>query len=441
MTKKTYSMSAQQGASYVVVATEGELTEERVLTPGSGIDIQDNGPGSTVVISALGGGVDEFIELIDAPSSYVGQGGKVAAVKTTEDGLEFSDAGAGDMLKSVYDQDDDGIVDAAEVVPWIGVTGKPSTFPPDAHASSHQNAGGDEISVAGLSGLLADAQTPTAHDLGGSVHNADILANLNAKISDADIVALAGQLGGSPGNPDIRGIRETSGPTLLTVGSVADGQYVRRSGTALIGDTPAGGATPAWHGAIYGAMGGCDPSEMLRAIQTHGVVSPTPTNITASIARCTLFRPPANITVNRIRFYGVGATTGIYRVAIYRYSDRVRMALVNDFATAVATWGSLTVSVSLVAGVLYFIAVAVDTTGTTPGIAAVGPTVAATTGQIATIPGSLPGNLDIDGGRIDNYRFQFAVTTGALPDPAAALAAQAAWTGGMPAFFLDNSSA
>lgn len=34
---------------------------------------------------------------------------------------------------------------------------------PTAHAASHQNGGSDEISVAGLSGLLADQQTPLAH--------------------------------------------------------------------------------------------------------------------------------------------------------------------------------------------------------------------------------------------------------------------------------------
>ena len=34
---------------------------------------------------------------------------------------------------------------------------------PAAHASTHQNGGADEISVAGLSGLLADGQTPLAH--------------------------------------------------------------------------------------------------------------------------------------------------------------------------------------------------------------------------------------------------------------------------------------
>lgn len=35
---------------------------------------------------------------------------------------------------------------------------------PVAHATSHENGGGDEIDVGGLSGVLADAQTPTDHD-------------------------------------------------------------------------------------------------------------------------------------------------------------------------------------------------------------------------------------------------------------------------------------
>lgn len=43
------------------------------------------------------------------------------------------EAGTGDMLKSVYDTDDDGVVDAAEAAPWAGITDKPATFPPEAH--------------------------------------------------------------------------------------------------------------------------------------------------------------------------------------------------------------------------------------------------------------------------------------------------------------------
>jgi hypothetical protein len=49
---------------------------------------------------------------------------------------ELGDAGYGDMLKSTYDTDNDGKVDRAEAadsVPWDGVTGKPGTFPPSSH--------------------------------------------------------------------------------------------------------------------------------------------------------------------------------------------------------------------------------------------------------------------------------------------------------------------
>lgn len=35
---------------------------------------------------------------------------------------------------------------------------------PGVHATSHENGGGDEISVAGLSGVLADGQTPVDHN-------------------------------------------------------------------------------------------------------------------------------------------------------------------------------------------------------------------------------------------------------------------------------------
>lgn len=38
-----------------------------------------------------------------------------------------------------------------------------TTVTPSAHASTHENGGSDEISVLGLSGLLADDQNPTAH--------------------------------------------------------------------------------------------------------------------------------------------------------------------------------------------------------------------------------------------------------------------------------------
>ena len=55
-----------------------------------------------------------------------------------------------------------------------------------------------------------------------------------------------------------------------------------------------------------------------------------------------------------------------------------------------------------------------------------GPTQAATTGMIAVLPKSFPGNLDIDSGYIDGAFAQFAVTTGALPTTAATIVVQTA---------------
>ena len=51
---------------------------------------------------------------------------------------------------------------------YSSLTGIPSTFAPSAHATSHQDGGADEINVAGLSGLLADAQKVTVRKNSGA---------------------------------------------------------------------------------------------------------------------------------------------------------------------------------------------------------------------------------------------------------------------------------
>jgi hypothetical protein len=56
------------------------------------------------------------------------------------------------------------------------LAGTSLTFDPNAHASSHENGGADEISVAGLSGLLADSQNPTAHAASHQNGGADEIA-------------------------------------------------------------------------------------------------------------------------------------------------------------------------------------------------------------------------------------------------------------------------
>jgi hypothetical protein len=91
-----------------------------------------------------------------------------------------------------------------------------------------------------------------AHDLGGAQHNADTLANLNAKVSDATLDdsassrppngAASGDLGGTYPSPNVAAVTTTSGGgTSLTIGAIADGQALQRSGTSVVGVAPATG--------------------------------------------------------------------------------------------------------------------------------------------------------------------------------------------------------
>lgn len=109
--------------------------------------------------------------------------------------------GAGDMAKSVYDTDDDGKVDAAEVAdsaPWTGITGKPSSFTP----SPHTHAIAD---VTGLQGAL-DAKAPLASPaLTGTPTAPTPLAGANTtQIATAAFVQseVASLIGGAPGALD-----------------------------------------------------------------------------------------------------------------------------------------------------------------------------------------------------------------------------------------------
>lgn len=88
--------------------------------------------------------------------------------------------GPGDMEKSVYDTDNDGIVDAAETAPWTGISGKPATFPPDLH--SHAIA-----DVTGLQTAL-DGKEPAD---GTILKDADIGVTVQAY--DADLTTWAGK--------------------------------------------------------------------------------------------------------------------------------------------------------------------------------------------------------------------------------------------------------
>lgn len=235
----------------------------------------------------------------------------------------------------------------------------------------------------------------------------------------------------------------TFGKSSGTGTAIGAGQttWLRHNGTNYV-ESASAVSTPAWQGVVAGAYASGDPGDLMARMQTVGANAPTRTNVSTTVARCSAFILPKSMTVNKIRYYSLGAT-GTWHVAIYRLSDLARLTSDLTFTSATGnSWGSVgsSLALNLSAGVPYFIAVGVDAVGADYGPAAFGPNLSPNSGQVQVAPASLPGSLALTSGYLNAYLFQFAVTAGAMPNPANTLTFAASWVGGMPAFWLDSDN-
>lgn len=117
--------------------------------------------------------------------------------------------------------------------------------------------------------------TPVAGDLW---RNADELKFRNSTVANS-LVQLAGQLGGTGAVPDVRGLRETGGPTLLTIGAIVDGEFLKRSGSTIISASVAGGSSE-FADNVFRIIGSGDATKKL-AFEVDGITTGTTRTVTA----------------------------------------------------------------------------------------------------------------------------------------------------------------
>lgn len=100
--------------------------------------------GQMIVIETAGG--DELVAYSYRVRDKVGNVLTIENIGTTAKAVPYE--ALGDMTKAIYDTDNDGLVDHAELsdaAPWSGITGRPSSFAPSAHAPTHNLGGSDAI--------------------------------------------------------------------------------------------------------------------------------------------------------------------------------------------------------------------------------------------------------------------------------------------------------
>ena len=106
--------------------------------------------------------IGEHIARIDAALATAGSGDVIGPVSSTDNAIARFDGVTGKIIQnSGVTIDDSGNMNLG--AGNITTTGTVDGVDVSAHASRHENGGADEINVGGLSGLLADPQTPTTH--------------------------------------------------------------------------------------------------------------------------------------------------------------------------------------------------------------------------------------------------------------------------------------
>jgi hypothetical protein len=145
-----------------------------------------------------------------------------------------SGPGSGDMLKAVYDTNNNGVVDSCDSLVYSKLTGVPSSFTPSAHATTHITGGSDVIAPASSSaaGLLKQLSGNTTDFVDGTNNCQNLVAAVQPTIWSARLRSF-----NALGNPTFEVDQRSAGATIANPASnvpVIDRWIPRKVGTMVL---------------------------------------------------------------------------------------------------------------------------------------------------------------------------------------------------------------
>lgn len=205
---------------------------------------------------------------------------------------------------------------------------------------------------------------------------------------------------------------------------------------------PPGGSTPPWAGVLHAGVGSGEPEWEQQWLSQWGnqTVAITPTNVTLTVGRLTLYRCDYAITVNRIRWYGLAAAQTAFRMSVYNATTGAQVVAPQIVSTtATEGWQSvqLGTAVTLTANTPYWVGLSATATGTQAALrTSIAP------GLYPPLPSAQPANLNAVTQNRHRFAFaQVALTNGVWPATLPALVRATGWTGTLPMFIFDNATA
>ncbi len=309
-------------------------------------------------------------------------------------------SGGGDMTKAIYDSNEDGKIANDELVSGSDIA--------DTITKKHSNSLDHSNTLDHSNSLDHNGGTQDSAISGKEPANANIQAHVTSAHAPSSAQA----------NSDI---------TKAEIEAKLTG--------AISSHSHSGGSTPSWYGVLYSNQNDCNPNEVFREWNMLAVAGPTPTAITISLARCVMFTPPQNMTVIKVRLFGVGITASLYKLAIYPVgAGSSKLWDSGTVTTAANTWLNIVTNFAITAATKYWFCVTAVSTGTVAGFRS-GPASLGTTfwGADASPIGNRALSIPVCA--------QFAVSSGVFPATLPAIAAAAyanGTTGSVPFALLDS---